>query len=204
MGYEQFTVEDLWRLMNGRASFAPFITDNPWVRVESTPDGVLITPRTSRCDYAVCLYAYGDVNGINMVETRQNDSSFDCYSDETQLLEEVQWCVAEVVRAAYPTPRDFANMVVGALDAMDRDGGWRVRTMPDGAMWFTTSQRRSWRVAIDDDMQVGGCDFELADCRQLWVGISPKGTDGEPEWQGYDTTRQAVHDVTAWLVRDRC
>lgn len=47
-------------------------------------------------------------------------------------------------------------------------------------------------------MCVGGCDFELADCRQLWVGISPKGTDGEPDWQGYDTTGQAVHDVAAW------
>ena len=145
MGYEHFTVQDLWRLMNGQASFAPFLTDNPGVRVEPTPDGVLITPRTTHPDHTICLYAYGDVDGINMIETRPNDSSFDCYPDETQLLEEVEWCVAEMVRAAYPTPWDFADMVVGALDAMDRDGGWRVRTMPDGVMWVTTRQGRSWR-----------------------------------------------------------
>ena len=204
MEYEHFTVQDLWRLMNGQASFAPFLTDNPWVRVDPTPDGVLITPRTTHPDHTICLYAYGDVDGINMIETRHNDSSFDCYPDETQLLEEVEWCVAEMVRDAYPAPGDFANMVAGRLDVMDRDGGWGVRTMPDGVMWVTTSQGQSWRVAIDDDMQVGGCDFELADCRQLWVGITPENADGEPDWQGYDTTGQAVHDVAAWLIQDRC
>lgn len=41
MGYEHFTVQDLWRLMNGQASFAPFLTDNPWVRVRTMPDGVM-------------------------------------------------------------------------------------------------------------------------------------------------------------------
>lgn len=135
MGYEQFTVEDLWRLMNKQAPFAPFLTANPWVRVEPTPDGVLITPRTTHPNHTICLYPYGDV---------------------------------------------------------------------DGVMWVTTSQGQSWRVAIDDDMQVGGCDFKLADCRQLWVGITPENVDGEPDWQGYDTTGQAVHDVAAWLIQDRC